>query len=193
LERRARRRRLTSGSALLLLLLAAGCGGGSVQRSNAAAPLPPVAADAGPPPPGETSRPTPADAALPDHCGGYAVAVAPILGRIARSAEAFLQTLGAARKAVEIVDAAAVLAAALDAERPALDAIHSADPALDAAHARLGVALVGMSTAVRALGSSYRDAAQAAARERASQDLSSAIQEWAASVAGIQAVCPGLE
>jgi hypothetical protein len=172
------------------LAAAAACGGASAGQPANAAPLPPVAA---PVAAGAAEATVVPDAAAADPCGGYAVAVAPVLGRIARSSEVFLQTIGQARQATEVVAAATRLAAALDAERPALDAIHSGDPALDAAHGRLGVALVGFATAVRALGASYTDAGQAAARQQASQDLNSAIKEWAGSVAGIQAVCPALE
>jgi hypothetical protein len=174
----------------LAFVFAAGCGGASSRAERE--PLPPVAPDAGAAAAPVTTA-APAVAAPTDHCGGYAVAVAPILGRIARSAEVFLQTLGSAKQAAQVVDAAAALASSLDAEKPALAAIHSADPPLDAAHGRLTAALAGFAAAVRGLGASYTDASQAAARERASQDLNSAIRAWADAVAGIQAVCPALD
>ncbi len=142
---------------------------------------------------GATAPVAPADAAPPDPCGGYAVAVAPVLGRIARSAQAFLDRLGTAKKATEVVTAAGALASALEGERPALDAIHSGAADLDGAHARLTVALTALAAAVRDLGASYGDATRAAARDAASKRLNGALHEWADAVHGIQAVCPGLQ
>ena len=150
----------------------------------------PGIAPAAEPPPEATAFP---DAGPPDRCGGYAVAVAPVLGRLSRSAEAFLDRLGKARLAAEVVSAADSLASALDAERPALESIQTTDPELDAAHARLATALSALASAVRELGASYADAGRAAARETASRGLNVAIREWAEAVSAIQIVCPGVQ
>jgi hypothetical protein len=166
-----------------------GCGGAS-SSAPPAEPLPPVAAvaDAGP------ARPlAPADAAPVDRCGGYELGVRPVLARLARAAEVFLDNLGRAHMATEVVDAATGFAAAIDAEKPALAALVSTDAALDAAHARLGATLAELAEALRSLAAAYQDASRAAAREASTRRVNAAIAAWGQAVAEVQKACPGIE
>ncbi len=161
------------------------CGGGAAAVRLQS----PEAADAGPVVVERT------DARPPDRCGGYRVAVGPVLGRIERSAEAFLHALDGARDPASVARAAQVLSVSLDGELPALDSIHTTDAELDAAHARLSSALAGLSSAVRDLGAAYAGSGGGAqpARESAARVMDGAIQSWTDAVRGVLVVCPGLE
>jgi hypothetical protein len=124
-----------------------------------------------------------------DRCGGYAVAMAPILGRVARATDTVAAGMEAATTREAWRAALAGGATALGQEEPALAAISTGVAEIDAAHARLRRALAGLGAAFAGLAA----APDQASGQLAAAALKTALNEWDGAMAALRAACPKVE
>jgi hypothetical protein len=113
----------------------------------------------------------PPDAGPADPCGGYGVAVAPALGRIATAADQYMDALAAGT-----AGAGETFAVAIEKEIRYLSTIQSGVGEIDGAHARLLAGLGEMAAAARV-------GDQAA--------FKAGLEKWVGALADLEAFCPG--
>lgn len=167
--------------ALAAVALAAAACGGRAPAPVAAAVAPPEA-DAGVP-----DEPEPDSAPL-DPCAGYALAVAPPLGRL----DAAMQRAGsrlAARDAATKAAAARELADSVELEAGRLRAIVTGDDELDGHHQALVAALGDLARALRALAEGI-EANDRAGLFAADAQLKAAFEAWSRELGAIRRRCP---